>query len=99
MNILNSGDNLFIVSKEHKKVQYGEPKYVYFIDPDVYEKVSKFVSLFKDQLDCLMNEGPEPGTCWYWEEDYHEKIVSFLRQFMPDVTATEISNSLCACGF
>ena len=88
-------DSLFIVGCD-QEIKTGHSQYVYLINEDVFNQVQKFVELFKPTIDGWLNRHDKPGTTYYWEENYHDKICAMLHTMMPEVSYRDISSCLCA---
>ena len=95
MEIIERDDYLFIVGDSRES---PGAKFVVYIDEKTMTKVRMFVEVFRERFDYLIKMGKSPGTVYYWEENYHDKVVDFLKLMMPGSSIRDIGNALCALG-
>ena len=73
--------------------------YIVTINERLFNRVKSFVSLFESGFDALVKRSDKPGTCFYWEENVHDKVVDILALLMPEYKSADISNALSAMGY
>jgi hypothetical protein len=86
-----------IVTDDPALLAWGGQAETYVIPTNVYEFVKEYVEKNKKSFDILMRS-ESPGTVFYWEKNYHDKI----RDFIYDVSGfphNHISNALSAFGY
>ena len=95
MKILNITDeNVFIESRGNNKRPEHDLRAI-FVDGEVYDYVSKFLEPRRQFLQDKLNECPTPGTCAYWEENWHNKLVKDIVT-ESNFEDRQVSNSLNA---
>lgn len=99
MEVVQNNDTTFIICDDTSVYKSGSNS-VCIVDKYVYEQVKKFVELFEPRLQSLLHDNRRgEGTSVYWEDDYNQKIVDFLKLMMPEHERIRICNALCALGY
>jgi hypothetical protein len=98
MRVFRRDDYIYIITDEKELTDWRGNSSVCIIPISVFEYVEKFVEGIKPQLDGLMRS-ERPGTNYYWEVNYHDKLCNLLSDACKEHEYVYISNSLCALGY
>lgn len=92
-------DNMVgIITSDVNLIKWGGASCVFVINRKAYDIVNEFVRHNKHWLDSLMIS-ESPGTVYYWENNYHDKITQQLLNANPEYTPRDIGNALWVLGY
>jgi hypothetical protein len=87
---------ILIVTDDEKTIKHGNRYPVMVASHKSYQVVADFVFQRKERFDYLLNNGPELGCIFYWEENYGDKFRVEICKLHPDIDHRQIDNSLYA---
>ena len=96
MNVISVTNDCIFIGCDKNLNQKTQNKHVVFIDPFIYDVVSRELTPKYEIIQKLLNDKTlGKGTIRYWEENWHDRLVKEIVDLY-HFDATDVSNSIWA---